>query len=486
MPNEQTRIAINKQTLNEIATIINTSKVSEAEQSSEMMSEEFRHAANQPPLKVPMCYSVNQIEVLKTLGNFTFAAEYETDEFIQKIVALLKKPDSTKINCLPTPWREKFRCLSLDPNDFIYMDERLVIPKALRQIIIRSLHYGHPGRDTMLATVSNVWWPRLHREVVNLAKSCPQCQNAGKNIKPLLTQKQFGKLPKVSEINQEIAIDFAGPFKNAPAAKQYLLVSVDHLSGWPEAKFLRKPTTEKVIEFLKKYIARHGIPKSIRTDPATIFCSKRFKTFCANRFIKQKAFIPKSIRTDPATIFCSKRFKTFCANRFIINERLRTNKQIILERDHSGLSEILFALRMYPTRNGKSPYKKYVGIDPNTVKKLVTCRESPISESSEVKLSPSDFESGQDSTIFVRERVRGTKLESAYKKRKGTLLDQSQHTITFLPAGKSQETIISKRDIAKADRQWGPGNEQPCSSREADRQLNQLREQLAQQVLTQF
>ena len=432
----------------------NTSKVSEAEQSSEMMSEEFRHAANQPPLKVPMCYSVNQIEVLKTLGNFTFAAEYETDEFIQKIVALLKKPDSTKINRLPTPWREKFRCLSLDPNDFIYMDERLVIPKALRQIIIRSLHYGHPGRDTMLATVSNVWWPRLHREVVNLAKSCPQCQNAGKNIKPLLTQKQFGKLPKASEINQEIAIDFAGPFKNAPAAKQYLLVSVDHLSGWPEAKFLRKPTTEKVIEFLKKYIARHGIPKNIRTDPATIFCSKRFKTFCANRFI--------------------------------INERLRTNKQIILERDHSGLSEILFALRMYPTRNGKSPYKKYVGIDPNTVKKLETSRESPISESSEVKLSPSDFESGQDSTIFVRERVRGTKLESAYKKRKGTLLDQSQHTITFLPAGKSQETIISKRDIAKADRQWGPGNEQPCSSREADRQLNQLREQLAQQVLTQF
>ena len=107
------------------------------------MTEEFRHAANQPPLKIPMCYSVNQIEVLQTLNNFTFASQYKTDEFMQKIVALLKKPDSTKIYRLPTPWREKFRCLSLDPNDFIYMDERLVIPKALRQTIIRSLHYGH-------------------------------------------------------------------------------------------------------------------------------------------------------------------------------------------------------------------------------------------------------------------------------------------------------------------------------------------------------
>ena len=170
------------------------------------------------------------------------------------------------------------------------------------------------------------------------------------------------------------------------------------------------------------------------------------------------------------------------------NERLRTNKQIVLQRDHSGLSEILFALRMYPTRNGKSPYEKYVGIKPNTIKKLVTSRELPISDSSEeVKLSPSDFESGQDSTIFVRERVRGTKLENVYKKRKGTLLDQSQHTITFLPAGKTQETIISKRDIAKANitEQQQPieiADEQPCSSKEADRRLNQLRKQMAKNV----
>ena len=111
---------VNKQTLNEIATIIKTSQSSEAEEASETMTEEFRHAANQPPLKVPMCYSVNQIEVLQTLGNFTFDSQYETDENMQSIVALLKEPDSTKINRLPTPWREKSRYLSLDPNDFLY------------------------------------------------------------------------------------------------------------------------------------------------------------------------------------------------------------------------------------------------------------------------------------------------------------------------------------------------------------------------------
>ena len=76
------------------------------------------------------------------------------------------------------------------------MDERLVSPKLLRPIIMRSLHYGYPGRDSMLATVSNVWWPRLHREVVGIAKACQQCQVAGENIKPLVRQNQIGKLPK--------------------------------------------------------------------------------------------------------------------------------------------------------------------------------------------------------------------------------------------------------------------------------------------------
>ena len=159
------------------------------------------------------------------------------------------------------------------------MNERLVIPKALRPIILRSLHYGHPGRDSMLATVANVWWPRLQRKVVRIAQTCHQCKTSGKNIEPILRQK-IGKIPKCKEINQEIAIDFAGPFQIAIRSKKYLLVSIDYYTGWPKAKFLRKPNTENVIEVLQRYITRHGIPKTVRTDTATIFRSTKFKDFC--------------------------------------------------------------------------------------------------------------------------------------------------------------------------------------------------------------
>ena len=176
----------NKQPLKQIAANIQTSQLSEstsAAHESAKMSNELMRLADQPPIKKPICYSVNQIEVLQTLGNFTFASRYESDEFLQKIILLIKKPDSTKINRLPTPWRKKFRCLSLDQHDFLYMDERLVIPKTIRPIIMRSLHYGHPGRDVILVTVSNVWWRMLHREVIAIARSCPQCRESGENKK---------------------------------------------------------------------------------------------------------------------------------------------------------------------------------------------------------------------------------------------------------------------------------------------------------------
>ena len=77
-----------------------------------------------------------------------------------------------------------------------------------------------------------------------------------------------------------------------------------------------------------------------------------------------------------------------------------------------------------------------------------------------------DFELGQDSTILFRERARGSKLERAYQRRKGTLLSESEHTITFLTAGKTRATTLSKRDV-------GPNNtdNQPCSSRQADDEL---------------
>ena len=74
-----------------------------------------------------------------------------------------------------------------------------------------------------------------------------------------------------------MAIDYKRPFKMARSSKKYLTVSVDSKSGWPDAKFLRAPTTEKALELLTRYTADNGILRKIRTDPGTAFASKTIR-----------------------------------------------------------------------------------------------------------------------------------------------------------------------------------------------------------------
>ena len=106
--------------------------------------------------------------------------------------------------------------------------------------------------------------------------------------------------------------------------------------------------------------------------------------------------------------------------------------------------------------------------EPNTIKILIINKGLSILENQDVKLTETDFESGQDSAILVRERVRGSTLECAYKKKKGSLLTQSEHTISFLPAPRKTPTILSKRDIGHSNYSL---EDQPCSSKQADQRL---------------
>ena len=59
----------------------------------------------------------------------------------------------------------------------------------------------------------------------------------------------------------------------------------------------------------------------------------------------------------------------------------------------------------------------------------------------------SDFPGKQDSEVLVRERARGTKLDGLYKKKKGTIPNETAHTIT-INNKKRQPTKYSKRDAA--------------------------------------
>ena len=171
-------------------------------------------------------------------------ANYQEDRHLLKMIKLVKVNNAAQIARLPPSWREKFNSFSVDDRDLLYFDERLVIPKNMRENMLNAIHFGHAGRDAMLREAADVWWPRINREIIEKANNCQECSKAGKNIKCLKTQNEYGKLPIAEIPNDEISINFAGPFQNAKKNKKYLLVSVDHNSGWPEALFLPNPTAD--------------------------------------------------------------------------------------------------------------------------------------------------------------------------------------------------------------------------------------------------
>ena len=114
------------------------------------------------------------------------------------------------------------------------------------------------------------------------------------------------------------------------------------------------------------------------------------------------------------------------------------------------MSEILYALRKGEKTDGKSPFEKLYGRKPNTVKSNIVDKIKGVSEVDPgLKFSKSDFEEEVDSAIMVRERRRGSKLESQFRRRAGKIVKETAHIITFLPKDGKKEIVYSKRDVVK-------------------------------------
>nr|GEZ38958.1 DNA-directed DNA polymerase [Tanacetum cinerariifolium] len=106
--------------------------------------------------------------------------------------------------------------------------------------ILKACHYGptrgHHGLNYTAKKVFNsgFYWPTIYRDAQDLVKNCDVCQRQGK-----ISQRD--EMPQNSiqlfEIFDVWGIDFMGPFFSSRGNK-YILVAVDYLSKWVEAKAL--------------------------------------------------------------------------------------------------------------------------------------------------------------------------------------------------------------------------------------------------------
>ncbi|GJS82527.1 reverse transcriptase domain-containing protein, partial [Tanacetum coccineum] len=70
-------------------------------------------------------------------------------------------------------------------------------------------------------------------------------------------------------------IDFMGPFLSSRGNK-YILMAINYLSKWVEAKALPTNDARVIVKFLKSLFARFGTPRAIISDRDTHFCNDQF------------------------------------------------------------------------------------------------------------------------------------------------------------------------------------------------------------------
>nr|GEW58636.1 reverse transcriptase domain-containing protein [Tanacetum cinerariifolium] len=132
-------------------------------------------------------------------------------------------------------------------------------------------HHG-PNYTARKGFDSGFYWPIIYCDAQNFVKKCNVCQRQGK-----ITQKDEmpQNLIQVCEIFDVWGIDFMGPFPSS-RGKKYILVAVDYLSKWVEAKALPTNGARVVCKFLKNLFARFGAPRAIISDRGTHFCNDQF------------------------------------------------------------------------------------------------------------------------------------------------------------------------------------------------------------------
>nr|GEW66393.1 reverse transcriptase domain-containing protein [Tanacetum cinerariifolium] len=119
------------------------------------------------------------------------------------------------------------------------------------------------------------------QEAVDILTACHNGPTGDMMVRttPLRKSLMLDEVPQnaiqVCEIFNIWGIEFMGPLPSSRGNK-YILVAVDYLSKWVEAKAIPTNDARVVAKFLKSLFARFGTPHNIISDRGTHFCNDQF------------------------------------------------------------------------------------------------------------------------------------------------------------------------------------------------------------------
>ncbi|GJT57586.1 reverse transcriptase domain-containing protein [Tanacetum coccineum] len=156
---------------------------------------------------------------------------------------------------------------------------------------------------------------------------------------------------QVCEIFDLWGIDFMGPFPSSRGNK-YILVAVDYLSKWVEAKALPTNDARVVVKFLKSLFSRFGAPRAIISDRGTHFCNDKFDKVMSKYGVTHRLSTPYHPQTSGQVEVTNRGLKR------ILERTVGENRASWSDK----LDDALWAFRTaYKTPIGCTPYKLVYG-----------------------------------------------------------------------------------------------------------------------------
>ena len=138
-------------------------------------------------------------------------------------------------------------------------------------------HGGHfyDKRTTYKVLHSGYYWPSIFKNAAKYVKGCDSCQRMGR---PMSSDKMPLQPQVMTEPFQKWALDFVGAISPMSCKKKYILVCMDYVTKWVEAKALFRAIEKSVVEFIyEELFTQFGVLREIVIDQGAQFTSKLMK-----------------------------------------------------------------------------------------------------------------------------------------------------------------------------------------------------------------